>query len=354
MKSANKNFEAKILFRTDASASIGSGHLMRCLALAEICKEQSKKAVFAMHECPEDLLSKLNRCEVDLIMLSDGSDSTEIYSLIEQLHPSGIVIDGYSFDEHYRQTLFNSGIPVLALDDGTSHIPLHADIVLNSSPLACEVDYKSIAPSARLLLGPAYAPLRNEFRQNTQTYSSHLAGPPRVLVTFGGSDTLELTTPVVKELLKTLPTHILLDVVIGGAVIDDSNIVQLAQENKERITLHKNTPDMAVLMRHASIAVAAAGSTLWELAYLTVPTIAVVAADNQAGILKPPLRDWFYTIDARSHIDSAVTHIALACLSFCHDDNICKERRNVLSRIKIGQKTDNVFKFFDNPLQRAS
>ena len=181
MKSDNSK-NGTILFRVEASRSMGTGHLMRCLALADICKERDMKALFAICDCPTSLSPWLSKAGASVMQLNNGDDASELLMLIKKVHPTGIVIDGYQFDETYRRALSSSGLPVLAMDDGVTKHALHADIVVNASPLACAVDYQTIAPKAHLLLGPAYALLRDEFRHIKQDKKSTPSDQQHILV----------------------------------------------------------------------------------------------------------------------------------------------------------------------------
>lgn len=344
-----------LLFRTEASHAVGTGHLMRCMALAEICTENGRQAVFAMSECPESLATRLLADGMQLVLLEDSNDIAEFQAVVKQYHPRGIVFDGYRFGEHYRKAIHDCGRPVLTMDDGNLNHPLHADIVVNVSPLASSADYETIAAGARLLLGPAYAPLRREFRHNDNLANTGIAESQNILVTFGGSDPLNLTLPTVRALLELLPREAMLDVVLGGAAhIDGQEIERLNHAHENRIRLHKNTPRMAELMQQASMAIAAAGSTLWELAYLAVPTIAVVVADNQDVMLKSPLSNWFGTIDARGKRERAVDQVTAACLALWDNPSVREERQTMLKTIKVGAEAASICKAFDEAYQGAS
>jgi UDP-2,4-diacetamido-2,4,6-trideoxy-beta-L-altropyranose hydrolase len=354
MKSDNTTHSNTILFRTDASPTIGTGHLMRCMALAEICLEQGHKVLFAMSECPSPLKTRLANNDIETVMLDGNTGITELLTLVDRVAPAGIVIDGYTFDEQYRQALFRAAIPVLAMDDGNSQHALHAHIVVNSSPLASPSDYRTIAPDARLLLGPAYVPLRREFRHSNNAAQTAMPDGQHVLVTFGGSDPLKLTLPVMTALLDTLPEPVQFDVVIGGAAVENDAIERVYREHANRIRLHRNTTRMAELMRSSRIAIAAAGSTLWELAYLTIPTIAVVVADNQAVMLDSPLSQWFNTIDARNGVDAAVNRIQSASQSLYQNSEARNEQRAALDQINVGAKAATICQAFNERFQRAS
>jgi UDP-2,4-diacetamido-2,4,6-trideoxy-beta-L-altropyranose hydrolase len=351
MVSANETHSDTLLFRTEASRSIGTGHLMRCMALAEICREYGKQAIFVMHECPEALAGRLCMDGMELIILNDGNNTTELQTLINEQQPVGIVIDGYQFDEHYRKSLRDCGRPILTLDDGNLQHPLHANIVVNVSPLAKPADYEIIASGAHLLLGPAYVPLRAEFRHSLPY---HVKDTQRILITFGGSDPLGFTLPVVEALLSELPEDVLFDVVLGGAASGNKELDHITYTNAHRITLHRNTTHMAELMRHAVLAITAAGSTLWELAYLTVPSIAVAVADNQEVMLKSPLSDWFGTVDARSKREQAVDQVITACLALLNNPSVRKKHQTMLNTIKVGAEATSICKAFDEAYQRAS
>ena len=289
-----------------------------------------------------------------MVKISDGTDATELLSLIKQLKPTGIVIDGYHFSERYRQSLSGCGLPVVTMDDGTTQYPLHADVVVNVSPLAKIEDYITITASAHLLLGPSYVSLRSEFRHDKKSIETTPPKDQHVLITFGGSDPLGLTLPVVVALLDQLPEQVILDVVVGGAVADDDKIDQLAIHHANRILLHKNTSTMAELMQRATMAIAAAGSTLWELAYLAIPTIAVVIADNQAVMLRSPLSDWFGTIDARTDTGDAINQVAAASQALWKDSKARADCRTVLSQIGVGNKATTICKTFDEILKRPA
>ena len=85
-------------------------------------------AIFVMQECPSALETRLTAIGIKMMMLDNGSDITELLALIEQLQPTGIVIDGYQFSEHYRKSLSALGLPIVAMDDGTIKHPLQSKL----------------------------------------------------------------------------------------------------------------------------------------------------------------------------------------------------------------------------------
>ncbi|MEI9985272.1 MAG: UDP-2,4-diacetamido-2,4,6-trideoxy-beta-L-altropyranose hydrolase [Aliidongia sp.] len=225
-----------------------------------------------------------------------------------------VILDGYHFDGAYRAGLKGSGKPILAWDDGAPLVPLHATLVVNASSASRAEDYAERAPGARLLLGPAYLPLRRDIRR--------LIGLPRpasghLLLTFGGSDPLGLTAPVLQSLAPRFDGRI--EAVLGGSVADPRPAEAVATAYPDRIRLHRDTPRIGELMRGARLAVSAAGGTLAELAALHTPSILVVVADNQSDAARlSASHGWCLALDGR--VDDAVTHITDTTLDLWRDN----------------------------------
>ncbi|HYC02665.1 MAG TPA: UDP-2,4-diacetamido-2,4,6-trideoxy-beta-L-altropyranose hydrolase [Azospirillaceae bacterium] len=274
---------APILIRADASPAMGAGHVMRCLALAEALVELGRPCRFLAAGLPEALRARLERAGFGVQMLAaePGGPADRDATLELARGAAALVLDGYHFGADYRAALAASGRPVLAFDDLCTLPSLHASMVVNPSPAALSMPYAAAAPGADLLLGPAYAPLRREFRDALAIPLPPLADRRSLLLTFGGSDPPGLTVPVVKRLAPDLPDGMTLEVVIGGANPRRACVEAAVARFPDRARLHVETERMGELMRCCGLAVAAAGGTLGELAALRVPTLLVPIADNQ-------------------------------------------------------------------------
>ncbi|RMF86337.1 MAG: UDP-2,4-diacetamido-2,4,6-trideoxy-beta-L-altropyranose hydrolase, partial [Nitrospinota bacterium] len=184
-----------LLIRADASTRMGSGHLMRCLALAQGWKERGGP-VFFLSSCPRALRQRIESTGLTFLPLQeihpDPHDLEQTLSHLEQIAARSslvpwVVIDGYHFDATYYQAIRAKGYQVLVIDD-TAHLPRYdAHIVLNQNLFADLRAYRC-APETLLLLGPRYVLLRPEFLawQNRKRSFPQIAR--RVLVTLGGSD----------------------------------------------------------------------------------------------------------------------------------------------------------------------
>jgi UDP-2,4-diacetamido-2,4,6-trideoxy-beta-L-altropyranose hydrolase len=299
---------ARILIRADAAAAIGTGHVMRCLALVEVLQERGHACRFAMAESTPAIAALLAGRALRIEPLPGPAGSAADLAAMRALatEADALVIDGYHFGTAYRAGLALCARPILAWDDG-GVAPLHATLVVNASSAARVEQYAPRAPGARLLLGPAYTPLRREIRQ--------LIGAARpadghLLVSFGGSDPLGLTAPVLTALAPQFEGRI--EAVLGGSVADPRPAEAAAARFPERIRLHRDTPHLGTLMLGARLAISAAGGTLAELAALRTPSLLVAVAENQrAAACLSPGHGWCLALDGLA-ADAAPRIVAAA------------------------------------------
>lgn len=292
---------AVILIRADASPIIGTGHVMRCLAVAEALREQGHEALFAAVETTPAIDRRLTADGFRHVSIAgpvgEAADLAATRSLLRREHGRAVMLDGYRFGEAYRAGLQAAGARVLAWDDLGDGTPLHADLVVNAAPQAAALPYDAMAPGAVLLLGPGYAPLRREVRLAAQTPRRAIADRPVLLVTFGGSDPLGLTGPVLEALGKAQPDGCRIVAVVGGSNPRAAEVAALASDG---LSVEIDCPHMGALMADTGLAVSAGGGTMGELAALAVPTLLVVTADNQAVASGDAVQlGWSTAVDAR-------------------------------------------------------
>ena len=309
----------RVLLRCDASADMGAGHVMRCLALAEALEELGHPCRFAAARLPDALRARLEAARFEVVALDAEPGGAEdlTATLAAAAGCAAVVLDGYQFGGEYRAGLAAAGPPVLAFDDLATLPCLHASMVVNAGPAAASMPYGRVAPGAELLLGPDYAPLRREFRQALADPLPPISGRTGLLLTFGGTDPLGLTVPVLKRLAPALPTGVAIEVVAGGAN-PRLDCLRAAAGRFANTRLHVETDRMGALMRGAGLAVSAAGGTLGELAALRVPTLLVTVADNQVPSARAAAAEGrCVTLDGRA--EGAADRIADAALSLWRD-----------------------------------
>jgi len=279
-----------LLIRADASIAIGTGHAMRCLALAQSWQDAGGRVAFAMAEVTAAIRERLTAesCEVLTVSSAAGmnADAAQTIALAREQQAEWIVVDGYNFAAEYQGWLKEAGCKLLLLDDYGQERHYCADLVLNQNVSASETLYANLDPSTRLLLGPHYCLLRREFASWQDWKREVPAAAHRILVTMGGSDPENITARVVEALAsRTLPALEAV-VVIGGSNPHPELQGRLEDDPEKRIRFRRDVTDMAELMAWADVAVASAGTTCWELCLLGLPSLLVDVAENQTEIAR--------------------------------------------------------------------
>jgi len=195
------------------------------------------------------------------------------------------VLDGYHFDEVYQQRVKDAGHRLLVIDDMAQLKHYYADILLNQNLHAAELHY-SCEPYTRLLLSTHYVLLRREFLawRDWQRDVPELA--QRVLVTLGGTDPENHTLKVIEALQKVDVPGLEAVVAIGISSLYADAVEAAARQSRVPIRLIRDARDMPGLMAGADMAIAMAGSTVWELMFMGLPSILTAAADNQQPIAR--------------------------------------------------------------------
>ena len=258
---------SRILFVCAAGPSVGGGHVMRSLTLARALERDGATCAF---QASPEVDAVLDAFAPDMARAEDDAGF------------DAVVFDHYGLSADDHRALAK-GSPALVLDD-LANRPLAADLVLDSGPARKAEDYAGLVPpAARLLLGPAYAPVRPAFAALREEALARRAKRPRVrriLVSLGLTDVGGITERVV-GLLRPLIGDVTLDVVVGRAAPSLPAIRALAQQDP-RLALHVDAQDMPQLTLEADLAIGAGGSTTWERCVLALPTLALILADNQA------------------------------------------------------------------------
>jgi UDP-2,4-diacetamido-2,4,6-trideoxy-beta-L-altropyranose hydrolase len=275
-----------ILIRADASVEIGTGHVMRCLALAQAWQDAGGTAEFAMAESTPAILGRVAGFRVSSVQAAAGSteDAGSTTEIARANRAEWIVADGYLFGRDYQHRIKDAGLKLLCVDDNAEAGSFFADVVLNQNLHARESLYRERKPGARLLLGPKYALLRREFKAWQGWRREIPAEARRVLVTMGGSDALNLSEPVIRAIQLLNIPELETTVVAGGSNPHTPSLQMLAEESEGRLRLAVDANNMPDLMAWADIAVSAAGSTCWEMCRLGLPAILIDVAENQRPI----------------------------------------------------------------------
>ncbi len=301
-----------LLIRADASSRIGTGHVMRCLALAAEWQSRGGSVTFLSRCESAKLRQRIEASGVEYIPLNEPhpshADMETTLRLLEGGSRRWVVLDGYHLDTAYQRAIRGSGHRLLVVDD-IAHLPeYHADIVLNQNITAPDLDY-NCNPDALTLLGAKYALLRPEFAV-WRGWEREIPEQARnILVTLGGGDPDNVTLKAVQALREVGDGCLNALVLVGYSNPNLELIESAAHCAKTGIRVVTAATDMPRLMAWADMAISAAGSTSWELCFMGLPSLMLVVADNQREIAAK-LHESQAAVNLGWAADASIEHIA--------------------------------------------
>ncbi|WP_165360614.1 UDP-2,4-diacetamido-2,4,6-trideoxy-beta-L-altropyranose hydrolase [Candidatus Chloroploca sp. Khr17] len=274
-----------LIIRADASTQMGTGHVMRCLAIAQAWQDSDGTGMLAAATLPPALHERLRAEAVDvrLIDAEPGSpaDAAQTATIARAYRAAWVVVDGYQFGSSYQRALKDAGLQVLFIDDYGHADRYDADLIFNQNIYANKSLYTNRASNTKLLLGARYALLRREFWP-WRGWRREIAPVVRkVLVTLGGSDPPNVTIKVIQALeLLDLP-ELEIVIVAGSGNLHYEDQQTAVNNSRHTMRIRHDVTDMSGFMAWADIAISAGGSTTYELARMGLPTLYILLAENQ-------------------------------------------------------------------------
>jgi UDP-2,4-diacetamido-2,4,6-trideoxy-beta-L-altropyranose hydrolase len=309
-------------FRVDASLHMGSGHVMRCLTMADALRAQGAECHFISRAHPGHLIEVIHQRGYSVNSLAAppeqvraaikniaikvpdvqpnqqsepahtawlGStwqtDATDTAAVLANLQPDWLVVDHYALDQCWEDAVAPHYKKLMVIDDLADR-PHRCDLLLDQNLGRQPQDYGGLVPpDCQVLTGPHYALLRPEFAALRPYSLQRLQAPPalrQLLITMGGVDQPNATGQVLQA-LKTcaLPADCRITVVMGLTAPWLANVQQLAAQMPWPSDVVVNVTNMAQRMADSDLAIGAVGSTSWERCCLGLPTLMVVLAKNQ-------------------------------------------------------------------------
>ena len=272
----------KVVFRADASIKIGTGHVMRCLTLAEELRERGAEVCFACVALPGNLITYVREQGYACHVLAKTDE-------LIMVQGDWLVVDHYQLDYEWENLMRAHFHKVFVIDD-LANRKHDCDILLDQNRINGSLEiYQELVPEkAKLLLGPQYALLRKEFLQKEEEKKGNdlpeAIKECHVLVSFGGSDPTHETIKILRTIIAKQPENMTFDVIIGNLNEDLCEIEAMVLKESRYIVLHKNANNMAKLMRCADIGIGAGGATTWERLCCGVPSLLIIVAENQREI----------------------------------------------------------------------
>ncbi len=293
----------QIVFRTDATFQIGSGHFMRCLTLAKELSLRGSRCTFITRNLPEFLRKALvangfSHIELPIhsglksadglmhsswLGVSQSVDALEVVQVMNNLRSDWLVVDHYSLDYRWEGIISELVKKILVIDDIADRRH-DCDLLLDQNLyIDPSYRYKDKVPiDCKLLLGPKYSLLRKEFEWLHKVAKPKIGSVRKVVVFFGGVDKDNFTQVAINALEQINNQDIEVDIVIGTQHPNREEIEKLCKSLQ--YTCHIQTENLAEIFAKADLGVGAGGSSSWERCCLALPTLQVSLAENQIAI----------------------------------------------------------------------
>ena len=297
------------VIRADASTSIGSGHVMRCLTLAHrLKKEKNAKVVFVMRDLPGNLIDVVEKQGFEVLKLPpanqkyslngyglwltvpmevDAQQTIEVLQHYLQEHGCDVVdrliVDSYALDEQWERMLHPYCREIMVIDD-LANRRHDCDILLDQNfYLNKDARYAGLVPEhCKMLLGPEHALLREEFYEAKKHLRKRDGTIKNILVFYGGSDLTNETEKAIKALVQLHDEgySFTADVITGVSNFRREKIEKICSKY-HFLHYYCQVSNMAEFMNKADLMLGAGGSTTWERLYMELPALVTAVAENQ-------------------------------------------------------------------------
>ncbi|MFM5236706.1 UDP-2,4-diacetamido-2,4,6-trideoxy-beta-L-altropyranose hydrolase [Aeromonas veronii] len=274
----------RLLFRCDASTTIGAGHLMRCLSIADLAASRGDECHFFCADLPGFDGTQVIARQHGLTLLPAQPGWRSLYRAIMGWGGSDwLIVDHYQLDRRWEQPLAALFPQQLVIDDLADR-PHEATRLLDMTPYRQPADYGESLFEEVPLLGPGYAPLRPEFARLRPVALARRASNRsirRLLLSLGAMDSDNHLSRILPQ-IDQLPIPILeIDLVLASKAPHIDTLKEVMAKSRHHVKLHLDANNMAELILQADLAIGAGGTSCWERATLALPTLLFTLADNQ-------------------------------------------------------------------------
>lgn len=290
-----------VVFRADASQRIGTGHVMRCLTLADALRARGAQVGFVCRDLDGHLMGLLRARGMDVRALPapaqggfkaepgyagwlgapERTDAVETIAALPSTQPDWLVVDHYGLGREWEQQVRTRVGKLLVIDDLADR--LHdCDVLLDPNHW---VDLGrrhvgQVPEQCQVLTGAQYALLGPEYTNARRTAPVRDGLVRRVFVYFGGSDPYDITGMALEVLSQSEFRHLDVDIVLGPNNAH-RDAIHAGAARRPRTFVHEPRAHLADLMAGADLALGAGGVATWERMCLGLPSLVVCIADNQ-------------------------------------------------------------------------
>ena len=325
-----------VVFRADASSQMATGHLMRCLTLAELLSERDARVRFVCRRHPGHLIDLLRDRGYQVgelhvpatiasgedyaswVGVSQADDVQQTVDALAGERPDWLVVDHYGLDAEWEDAMRPHVERILVIDD-LANRRHHCDALVdqNFSDEGAHRYAGLVTETCQMLVGPRYALLRPEYAAHHRAMRARDGQIKRILIFFGGSDPYDLTGMALTAIVQANLQDVNVDIVAGANYAHSRELARNAGR-RPRTRLHAKLPHLADLMFDADLVLGAGGATSLERLCVAAPSLVVSIAENQRHTCEALSRSGL--IRYLGHIGSvSVADMAEALRQLSHD-----------------------------------
>ena len=333
----------KIFIRADGNRKLGLGHIMRCSSIAEALQKKGVLPCFIVADADSAEIVQRRSFPVYLLNSKWNNLEVEIDDMVKMVQKEQIkllLIDSYYVSERYFSVLrkYTEIVYLTGMNDFLYPV----DVLINYHIYAEYLGYqKQYGDGTKLVLGSDYVPLREEFFP----LPLYKAGEKTILITTGGTDPYQIIPDLLKMLRRTECGQRKYYIIVGAYFMQDEiELLRQIQQKVPGLFLCRNVENMAEIMAKCSIAISAAGTTLYELCACGIPTVTFTFADNQQlsaetfskkGIMES-------AGDIRGNKEGALIRIVQGVIKYAREPAVCQQKSNIMRKYIDGKGSERL------------
>lgn len=291
-----------VAIRCDASIQIGSGHVVRCLTLANALRGKGANVEFITRAHTGNMNERIKSEDFKVQLLPDmnninsqpdlsgyeqwlgvkqDSDADDTIQILADRKLDWLIIDHYALDKRWERKLNKYARKMMVIDDIANRVH-DCDLLLDQNLYTnMSTRYHDKIPTNCVqMLGPQYALLQHEYAELRALVKPRQAPVSRLLVFFGGIDRKNLTGLTISALQEINIPFDEVDIVISKQSPNFDQVKAQSMQS-DKLKLHSDLPSLAPLMMKADLAIGGGGSTTWERCCLGLPSLVITLAENQ-------------------------------------------------------------------------
>lgn len=337
----------KIAIRVDGNEIIATGHIMRCLSIAQQIRKMNTEIVFVVADersCPIIEENGFDTYVLNTVWNDMDTETERFCKYIVSNDIRIVLLDSYFVTEDYLSNISKSA-KICYIDDLDKFLyPVHTIVNYGLQyDRNYENRYKKAGLDTNFLLGCDYIPLREEFSYEPYSLKEKVA---RVLITTGGTDQLSMTYSLLEEFFTDCRLMELEYNVIVGRFNKDKEKIKALAARYTNVVLHENVNNISYWMRNCDVAISAAGTTKYELSACGTPSICFEVADNQEGA-----EDWekkgymLYAGNAYKKKDKCLRKCQKQLICLCDNYQLRKRMSGKMQELVDGLGAERIAKY---------